>query len=527
MQMQTALNLKKSFKIDMRKFLIVLFILIACSVNVHAVEKAKLPTGGYVPFVERVDVLPEIEEDRQLQQSKAKVFMQSAESDGNFDSVNSYTEFYGYNTLKNEDEKLANAYLELAIGMQDKKEDGIKISDINLTEEQIEKVFYACLNDNPQFFYVNTGYSCVCLDEPYYGTYIFPDYFSGLGPDKKETFEDYANSIIYQSGVRPGMSDYDKAIMLHDELAMRVEYDDDAINEFYDILTIVGGNMYDEKIAQWYNEYGYLHSAYGALVKSSAVCDGYSRAYQYLLYKVGILSHVATGVANGGGHAWNLVKLDGKWYYTDLTWDDPDASGGFVFYEHFNITDEQLADCDHIIDNPYVMPQCNNTEHNYFVKNGGIMTPDGDIDNVTKQLENNSYARVYVTGDKEKVNGIWTWYKDNIEKIAEKLEVSGIVTYRYYRALREFHLILARNTLYPLKNIGSTSEREVKVATAFYDEDNRLIKFDISKRINLEKNAICVLDCGNALTACKKLKCFIWDEDNKLVPLYYSVSVTY
>ena len=273
-----------------------------------------------------------------------------------------------------------------------------------------------------------------------------------------------------------------------------------------------------------------MHSAYGAIVKSSAVCDGYARAYQYLLYKVGILSHVATGVADGGGHAWNLVKLDGKWYYTDLTWDDPDASGGFVFYEHFNITDEQLADCDHIIDNPYVMPQCNNTEHNYFVKNGGIMSPDGDIDNVTKQLENNSYARVYVTGDKEKVEGIWTWYCENVRAIARKLGVSGEIKVTAYRTSREYQLILIRNTLYPLKNIGveigSTSEREVKVVTAFYD-DNRLIKVDISGVINLKGDEIYTLGYGNAPTEYKKVKYFIWDKSNKFVPAYNSASVTY
>ena len=50
-----------------------------------------------------------------------------------------------------------------------------------------------------------------------------------------------------------------------------------------------------------------------------------------------------SGTANGGGHAWNAVKLDGEWYQVDVTWDDPiPDSPGNIQYGYFNITDEEM-----------------------------------------------------------------------------------------------------------------------------------------------------------------------------------------
>ncbi len=75
------------------------------------------------------------------------------------------------------------------------------------------------------------------------------------------------------------------------------------------------------------------HTAYGALVENSrgdantAVCDGYTYAYAYLLQKAGIRCLVITGKAGNseetaGNHSWNLVELDDEWYEVDATWDD-------------------------------------------------------------------------------------------------------------------------------------------------------------------------------------------------------------
>lgn len=66
------------------------------------------------------------------------------------------------------------------------------------------------------------------------------------------------------------------------------------------------------------------HTAWSAFKYGSAVCDGYSRAAKLLLNEFGIECDIVIGDA-GGGHAWNLVKLDGNWYQMDVTWNDCSA----------------------------------------------------------------------------------------------------------------------------------------------------------------------------------------------------------
>lgn len=70
------------------------------------------------------------------------------------------------------------------------------------------------------------------------------------------------------------------------------------------------------------------HSAYNALIGKSAVCEGYSAAAYRLFTDAGIECRIITGTAGGGAHSWNIVKVNGKWYNIDLTWDDPITQTG-------------------------------------------------------------------------------------------------------------------------------------------------------------------------------------------------------
>ena len=89
---------------------------------------------------------------------------------------------------------------------------------------------------------------------------------------------------------------------------------------------LIGLNTYDHECANAGDACHISHTAYGALINHTSVCDGYSMAYSYLLEGLGIESLVVGGTASGGGHAWNLVKHEDNWYEVDSTWDDQELS---------------------------------------------------------------------------------------------------------------------------------------------------------------------------------------------------------
>ncbi|MBR2289834.1 MAG: hypothetical protein IJ867_04370 [Clostridia bacterium] len=62
------------------------------------------------------------------------------------------------------------------------------------------------------------------------------------------------------------------------------------------------------------------HSAYSAFVADQpTVCEGYAKAAQIILQNIGVNSIYVDGRLRGGKHAWNLVKIEGKYYYFDAT----------------------------------------------------------------------------------------------------------------------------------------------------------------------------------------------------------------
>ena len=98
--------------------------------------------------------------------------------------------------------------------------------------------------------------------------------------------------------VRPGMSDKQKALVLHNWLTTNCHYDKTLGN-------------HDENIL---------------LTKGYGVCEAYSYAYYELLKKAGIAVGLFDGDSRPAGstqHEWNVVRIGGKWYHVDVTWDDP------------------------------------------------------------------------------------------------------------------------------------------------------------------------------------------------------------
>ena len=94
---------------------------------------------------------------------------------------------------------------------------------------------------------------------------------------------------------------------------------------------------------------------YGNLVKKKSVCEGYAKAFKYLLNKIGIPCVIVcgNGIADDGHsefHAWNYVQMDdGKWYAVDTTWDDPIIIGNGTLpeklkYKYFLVGSSSFSD---------------------------------------------------------------------------------------------------------------------------------------------------------------------------------------
>ncbi|MFS0576602.1 DUF5050 domain-containing protein [Sporosarcina sp. 179-K 3D1 HS] len=149
--------------------------------------------------------------------------------------------------------------------------------------------------------------------------------------------------------IKTGQTDFDKVKAIHDYLALTIAYDyDNFLND------TVPADSY---------------TAYGALVKGIAVCDGYTKASQLLMNRLGIENEYVFGYGNGGAHSWNLVYLDGEPYFMDITWDDPvPNTPNYVRYKYFLVTSAQLSK-DHSWEK-VKWPVATSTKYSYFTDFG-------------------------------------------------------------------------------------------------------------------------------------------------------------
>lgn len=81
------------------------------------------------------------------------------------------------------------------------------------------------------------------------------------------------------------------------------------------------------------------YTAYGALINGVCVCDGYTRAAQYIFELCGLDVMYVGGETPGGLHAWNLVKVGGAWYHLDITWNDTEPP----YLDYFLVTDDYMS----------------------------------------------------------------------------------------------------------------------------------------------------------------------------------------
>ena len=202
----------------------------------------------------------------------------------------------------------------------------LDIASLSIPADQISDVVMLFINRHPEYYWLSFE---SCDVENGIAVTLYEDVKPFMGKSRSTVFGSSSLEEATKKAlavVKPEMSDLEKALVLHDYIALNTEYD---------YQGYLNGNLPNS-----------VFTIEGTLVEGKAVCQGYALAYQYLLNKVGIESkYVASSAMN---HGWNLVKIFGRWYHVDVTWDDPVWDQlGQVKHQYFLLSDAGIMGLKH------------------------------------------------------------------------------------------------------------------------------------------------------------------------------------
>lgn len=98
-----------------------------------------------------------------------------------------------------------------------------------------------------------------------------------------------------------------------------------------------------------------IYTAYSVFKNNRAVCQGnsialkgiYDALNEQLKQELGTdedIIETAFCSSDKLEHLWNIVKLDGKWYHLDVTWDDIAQYEEYALHEYFLVSSDQMTD---------------------------------------------------------------------------------------------------------------------------------------------------------------------------------------
>ena len=243
------------------------------------------------------------------------------------------------NTLSEEDRKQYQEFASAVTAQLMEFKEIIEVSrfcrDYGWSPEKVLDVFDDFLWNSPEIFFVSRYNIHSQWNVKPDGTIVSFYITNLLYGIRKEEYNQAKRTLDQEAAkamkLLDGVDDpVKKALILHDHIVRVCEYDVKALNN-HDLSPLA-------------------RTVYSVLVRHLAVCEGYAMAYRYLLNRAKIRSEEV--ISDKMHHCWNYVYLNGHWYHTDVTWDDPVYHGRKpnhteISREYFLLSDEKINDKEH------------------------------------------------------------------------------------------------------------------------------------------------------------------------------------
>ena len=177
-------------------------------------------------------------------------------------------------------------------------------------------------------------------------------------------------------------------------------------------------------------------------------------------------------------HSWSLVRIDGEYCYTDVTWDDSGDDSPIpehnVFYSYFNMSDSQLS-FDHVLfDTKVPLPKCTADVTDYYSEHLEMSVTASPSAEYCAGLFDRGMIRLRVVADDP--TEIVNWFRNNAITLATLTghDLTKPIEFSYVAIKNEYHLYIdgTRTVTEPEPDPDPEPEPEPEVPTETGDLDS-------------------------------------------------------
>lgn len=187
------------------------------------------------------------------------------------------------------------------------------VSYDGLTVEQMKKVFYCFMFENPQYYFMRNA--VIYSENTKMMTIGLYEFFADGGRRAAYTRQFAQQLEAWDQQIAKASTTVEKEQLIHRLVCGHVEYDNDMQVDDPD----------DKEMSQ--------SCISAVLFDRSTVCAGYAQLFSLLCSRADITCVTVTSAS----HAWNKVRMGNIWYNVDCTWNDCRGDETYL-----NVTDSRL-----------------------------------------------------------------------------------------------------------------------------------------------------------------------------------------